>query len=192
MTGTTCVSRQNFVSGTSAGFKNSFDRSSPMKTHTFSSIVGAFRSVVFGSAAVSQHATIASAGISRWSANTRCASWPSKTALASAAIVVESDVPCATHAAGGVTCGFLQRSAFDDAAALLAQADCDVVVLTSIFEAYDKLVQPKEDVQLSDAERRCWQRLLRPSRACFAPPPPSACQSRGRWGGPRAWWWVVG
>ena len=37
-------------------------------------------------------------------------------------------------------------------------------MLTSIFEAYDKLVQPKEDVQLSDAERRCFFALVdRPS-----------------------------
>ena len=76
----------------------------------------------------------------------------------------EANLALRPAAAGGVTCGFLQRSAFDDAAALLAQADCDVVVLTSIFEAYDKLVQPKEDVQLSDAERRCFFALVdRPS-----------------------------
>ena len=59
---------------------------------------------------------------------------------------------------GGGACRATASSPFEEAARKGARGGrgCDVIVLTAIFEGYDRLIQPSEQCALSAAERDCF------------------------------------
>ena len=59
-------------------------------------------------------------------------------------------------------CGFMRSSAYDAVAAVGAASSCEVVTLTAIFDAFDKLIQPDAEVarKAGDAELRCFFALV--------------------------------
>ena len=57
-----------------------------------------------------------------------------------------------------VACGFMRPSAFDAAVYIGEHTSCETVVMTSVFDAYDELMQPSDAVTrtMSHAEQRCF------------------------------------